>query len=48
VIGREWYWLPTEGISGSTLPVGRVEALLVEMTIRTLGTVAQMAAKLGG
>ena len=48
VIGREWYWLPTEGISGSTLPVGRVEALFGETTIRTLGTVARMAAKLGG
>lgn len=47
VVGREWYWLPTEGISGSTLPVGRVEALLGEMTIRTLGTIARMSAKFG-
>ena len=48
VVGREWYWLPTDGISGSALPVTRIEALLGEMTIRTLGTVARMYAKLGG
>jgi uncharacterized protein (DUF1697 family) len=48
VVGREWYWLPTDGTSGSTLPVGRVEALLGEMTMRTLGTVARMSAKFGG
>jgi uncharacterized protein (DUF1697 family) len=45
VIGREWYWLPVEGVSGSALPVGRIEALLGEMTMRTLGTVARMSSK---
>ena len=48
VVGREWYWLPTDGISGSALPVNRIEAMLGETTIRTLGTVARMYAKLGG
>ncbi len=45
VIGREWYWLPVEGISGSKLDVGQVESLLGEMTMRTLGTVARMASR---
>ena len=47
VVGREWYWLPTDGISGSTLPVGRIEALLGETTIRSLGTVARMFTRFG-
>lgn len=45
VEARHWYWLPTEGVSTSELPVSRIEALLGEMTMRTLGTVARMAAK---
>ena len=45
VIGCEWYWLPVEGISGSSLDVGRVESLLGAMTMRTLGTVARMSNK---
>lgn len=45
VSGREWYWLPVEGISTSTLPVGRIEALLGDMTMRTLGTVMRMHAR---
>jgi uncharacterized protein (DUF1697 family) len=45
VIGREWYWLPVEGISASQLPVSRVEGVLGELTMRTLGTVQRMAAK---
>jgi uncharacterized protein (DUF1697 family) len=45
VSGREWYWLPVAGISTSTLPVGRIEALLGEMTMRTLGTIGRMAAR---
>jgi uncharacterized protein (DUF1697 family) len=48
VIGREWYWLPREGISSSTLPVGKIETLLGDTTIRTLGTVARMRKKFGG
>jgi uncharacterized protein (DUF1697 family) len=45
VMGSEWYWLPVEGISASKLPVGQVESLLGEMTMRTLGTVARMSSK---
>ena len=45
LIGREWYWLPTEGISTSKLPVGQIERVLGEMTIRTLGTVQRLSAK---
>ena len=48
VAGREWYWLPVDGISTSTLPVSRIEALLGEMTMRTLGTVTRMLAKFAG
>ena len=47
VSGREWYWLPVAGVSTSALPVGKIEALLGEMTMRTLGTVARMVAKFG-
>ncbi len=42
VSGREWYWLPIEGVSASTLPVTRIESLLGEMTMRTLGTVTRI------
>ena len=45
VIGREWYWLPVEGISASKLPVGQIEGVLGEMTMRTLGTVQRISAK---
>jgi len=47
VIGREWYWLPVDGVSTSKLPVGQVERVLGEMTMRTVGTVQRMAAKFG-
>jgi hypothetical protein len=36
---------PVEGVSTSAVPVGRIEALLGEMTMRTLGTVTRMFAK---
>ncbi len=45
VIGREWYWLPVAGVSTSQLPVKAIEALLGEMTMRTLGTVERISAK---
>jgi uncharacterized protein (DUF1697 family) len=45
VSGREWYWLPVAGVSGSTLPVGAVERLVGEMTMRTLGTLSRMVAR---
>ena len=47
VIGREWYWLPLDGISTSAMPVDRIERLLGEMTMRTVGTVQRMSAKFG-
>lgn len=45
VIGREWFWLPVEGISTSELPVGQIESLLGAMTMRTLGTLQRMSTK---
>ena len=45
VSGREWYWLPTGGVSTSMLPVGRIEAELGAMTMRTTGTVMRLHAK---
>jgi len=48
VVGREWYWLPVAGISTSAMPVGQIERLLGEMTMRTLGTLQRMAAKYAG
>lgn len=45
VIGREWYWLPVGGVSTSALPVREIEALLGEMTMRTLGTVERISTK---
>ena len=48
VRGREWFWLPVDGITGSTLPVGSIEALVGPMTIRTLGTVRRMVGRFSG
>jgi uncharacterized protein (DUF1697 family) len=45
VIGREWYWLPVAGVSGSALRVGDIERLCGVMTMRTLGTVMRMQAR---
>lgn len=46
VIGNtEWYWLPVDGISGSSLPATAIERILGPMTIRTLGTVERMLEK---
>jgi uncharacterized protein (DUF1697 family) len=45
VSGREWYWLPADGVSTSTLPVGQIEAALGEMTMRTHGTVTRLHVK---
>lgn len=47
VVGREWYWLPVAGISTSAMPVGQIERLLGEMTMRTLGTLQRMVARFG-
>ena len=45
VVGREWYWLPVGGISTSALPVVRIERLLGEMTMRTIGTLERMVSR---
>lgn len=43
--GRELYWLPSGGISESGLDWKPIEAALGPGTIRTMGTVRQIAAK---
>ncbi len=45
VSGRHWYWLPVAGVSDSQLPVKEIEAVLGEMTMRTLGTVHRFSTK---
>lgn len=45
VEGRELHWLPRGGISESELDFRPIAADLGEMTIRTQGTIAQIAAK---
>ena len=44
--GRELYWLPSGGISDSGLDLKAIDAALGEGTMRTMGTVEQIAAKL--
>jgi len=43
--GREWFWLPTHGVSDSQLSVGAIEQRVGTMTMRTLGTVSRMLNK---
>lgn len=43
--GRELYWLPKGGISESSLDLGAVETALGPSTMRTKGTIEQIAAK---
>jgi uncharacterized protein (DUF1697 family) len=43
--GRELYWLPSGGILESALDMRRIERLIGPMTVRTMGTVEQIAAK---
>lgn len=45
--GRELYWLPSGGISESDLDWKPIEAALGPGTIRTMGTIEQIAAKHG-
>jgi uncharacterized protein (DUF1697 family) len=47
-VGREWFWLPRTGVSGSTLPVGKIERIVGPMTMRTVGTVERLLARLDG
>lgn len=43
--GRELYWLPSGGMSDSELDLKALAALLGPMTIRTKGTIDQIAVK---
>lgn len=45
VAGRELYWLPSGGISESALDWKPIDAALGNGTMRTMGTVEQIAAK---
>jgi uncharacterized protein (DUF1697 family) len=45
VIGREWYWLPSGGISRSALDLRAVEQALGRGTTRTANTVARLHAR---
>jgi uncharacterized protein (DUF1697 family) len=44
--GRELYWLPSGGISESDLDLKAIDAALGAGTLRTMGTIEQIAAKL--
>jgi uncharacterized protein (DUF1697 family) len=43
--GRELYWLPSAGISESDLDLKALDAVLGPGTIRTMGTIEQIATK---
>jgi uncharacterized protein (DUF1697 family) len=43
--GRELYWLPAGGVLDSALDMKTIERLLGPMTLRTMGTIEQIAAK---
>lgn len=45
--GRELYWLPSGGISESDLDLKALDSVLGPGTIRTMGTIEQIAAKYG-
>jgi len=44
--GRELYWLPSGGISDSDLDLKALDAALGQGTMRTMGTIEQIAARL--
>jgi uncharacterized protein (DUF1697 family) len=46
VTGREWYWLPSGGMTHSSLDVRALEGILGRGTTRTVNTVARLHAKL--
>jgi uncharacterized protein (DUF1697 family) len=46
--GRELYWLPSGGMSESELDLNAIGAILGLTTIRTIGTIEQVAAKYFG
>ncbi len=43
--GLEWFWLPLDGVSGSKLPVPKIEQVLGPMTMRTVGTIERLVRK---
>jgi uncharacterized protein (DUF1697 family) len=45
IAGRELYWLPSGGISESELDLKAIDAALGTGTMRTMGTVEQIAAR---
>lgn len=45
ISGRELYWLPSGGISESELDLKPIDAALGSGTMRTMGTVAEIAAR---
>ncbi len=45
--GRELYWLPSGGISESDLDLKGIDVALGAGTMRTMGTIEQIAAKFG-
>ena len=47
IADRELYWLPSGGISESALDLKAIEAALGAGTMRTMGTIEQIAIKLG-
>lgn len=48
VEGRELYWLPSGGLLESDLDLKAIEKVLGTDTRRTMGTIEQIVAKLGG
>jgi uncharacterized protein (DUF1697 family) len=48
IAGRELHWLPSGGISESSLDLKSLEDLLGPWTMRTMGTVEQIVAKYPG
>ena len=45
IAGRELYWLPSGGISESDLDLKAIDAALGKGTMRTMGTIEQIAAR---
>ena len=43
--GREWFWLPVDGVSNSKLRVPTIERIVGPMTMRTLGTLERLLGK---
>jgi uncharacterized protein (DUF1697 family) len=46
VIGREWFWLPSDGISSSSLDVRAMERAIGRGTTRTRATVDRLHARM--